>query len=521
MMGKQSQAERKWKLRLLVCVALFRIALSATNIYEPSPVYRISSVVKLSPTENTGSTVGASPFQHLQVRHHFQSDEAHFQSDIAALPDVSLTCGRSDFVVRVKPAFYGLGAAASELRLGSTCQSNGALGPYGDLLFKYALTACDSELELFPGYLVYKFVLHYDPSPERFPSKANPVTVNIECRYPRNYHMHQLAVQPTWETLIVHKMLKASQSNFQIQLMDGTWANPIQSRVFQLGETVNVQVSAPHLSPGQKVYINWCYATPVTHLKSHIKFTIIDNYGCLLDSKTFPGASKFISRNDESVRFSMKAFQFVSDPDAEISMNCQFYVTTAGPSPAHKSCTYTYNSWEALSGDDAICECCDSQCVISKRHRAMMDGIISSGSLWVSSHSDSSNSRENLSDVHMIHDATDKANNPKQVHPGEINIVMHKEETFGEIDLKLVKELKWSPVDNEREVVESKHVSDLRLWHYTTKRRGDQRLTPETTLNAENRKPTDENVKAEIKEVFEQENSGDELDGKTWYFAWT
>lgn len=33
--------------------------------------------------------------------------------------------------------------------------------------------------------------------------------------------MHYLAIQPTWETAIAHKRLKATQSNFQIQLMDG------------------------------------------------------------------------------------------------------------------------------------------------------------------------------------------------------------------------------------------------------------------------------------------------------------
>lgn len=68
---------------------------------------------------------------------------AHIQSDFAYLPDVSVTCSTSDFVVRVKPAFYGLGADAEELKLGDTCRSNGVLSPYGDLLFTYPLTACD------------------------------------------------------------------------------------------------------------------------------------------------------------------------------------------------------------------------------------------------------------------------------------------------------------------------------------------------------------------------------------------
>lgn len=66
-----------------------------------------------------------------------------FQSDFAYVPDVSVTCSTSDFVLRVKPGFYGLGAGADELTLGDTCRSNGLLRPYGDLLFTYPLVACD------------------------------------------------------------------------------------------------------------------------------------------------------------------------------------------------------------------------------------------------------------------------------------------------------------------------------------------------------------------------------------------
>lgn len=39
----------------------------------------------------------------------------------------------------------------------------------------------------------------------------------------------------------------------------------------------------------------------------------------MLDSKRDPGASQFVSRGDETVRVSLKAFQFTSDPDTEVS----------------------------------------------------------------------------------------------------------------------------------------------------------------------------------------------------------
>ncbi|KAM6912156.1 uncharacterized protein FYW49_010658 [Xenentodon cancila] len=312
--------------------------------------------------------------------------DAGIQSDIADAPDVSVTCSTSDFVLRVKPAFYGLGADAQELTLGRSCKSNGVLKPQGDLLFQYPLTACDGVRELSHGYVVYKNILHYQPSTKRFPTRAHQLKVNIECHYQRDHSVHQLAVQPTWQTLIVHKKLKGRPMGFQIKLMDDSWEKPAKTQSYLLGQTVNLQVSAPQLLSEEKLYINSCYATPSSGSKSSLKYTIIDNYGCMLDSKQDPGASQFVSRTHKTLRFSLKAFQFTADPDTEVSIHCKVIVTSEGPGPAHKSCTYQNHRWRALTGDDSICECCESKCVTSKSRRALMEGSASSRPLLVSDH---------------------------------------------------------------------------------------------------------------------------------------
>ncbi|XP_051811665.1 uncharacterized protein si:ch211-67f13.7 isoform X3 [Acanthochromis polyacanthus] len=104
----------------------------------------------------------------------------------------------------------------------------------------------------------------------------------------------------------------------------------------------------------------------------------------MMDSRRDPGASQFISRTNKSLRLSLKAFQFTIDPDTEVSIHCKLFVTSEDPGSTHKSCTYTGNRWKALTGDDSICECCESQCVTSKRRRAMMEGSARSGPLLVS-----------------------------------------------------------------------------------------------------------------------------------------
>nr|XP_033499364.1 zona pellucida sperm-binding protein 3 [Epinephelus lanceolatus] len=388
----------KWHLYILWSVLSLGLLSCAVDTYD-SPFSRRKKVFKLgtpkskpikqSPTGDRKSSqrlhASISPLSHLGARSLRPGDhETKIQSDFAYLQDVSVTCSTSDFVVRVKPAFYGLGADAEELKLGSSCKSNGVLRPYGDLLFMYPLTACDVVRGAPRGYLLYKFVLHYEPSPKRFPSRAHRINVDIECRYPRNNHVYQLTVQPTWETAVVRKRLKGSPNDFQMELMDDSWSTPAQSQVYQLGKTINFQVFAPHLPTGGKLYINTCYATPSSGFKSSLKYSIIDNFGCMLDSKRDPGASQFISQTDKTLRFSLKAFQFTSDPDTEVSIHCRLFVTSEDPGPAHKSCTYRGNRWTALTGDDSICECCDSQCVTSKNQRAMMEGSVSSGSLLVS-----------------------------------------------------------------------------------------------------------------------------------------
>lgn len=66
-------------------------------------------------------------------------------------------------------------------------------------------------------------------------------------------------------------------------------------------------------------YIQYIYP-PI--INSTMQYFIIQS--CLLDSKTDPGASKFISRTDKRLRFSIKAFQFITDPDAEVSVKYKY-----------------------------------------------------------------------------------------------------------------------------------------------------------------------------------------------------
>ncbi|CAG5866253.1 unnamed protein product [Menidia menidia] len=442
-------------------------------------------------------------------------------------PDVSLSCSASGFVVRVRRGFYGLGADAHELRLGGGCRSNGDLRPQGDLLFTYPLTACDPVRESIDGFLVYKYLLHYEPSRKGFPSRAHPFDVAIECHYLRDYAVTQLAVQPTWQTVVVRKALKGQ-----------SWRTPARIHEYFLGQTVNVQVSAPRLRPGEKLYISSCHATPLNGSSPSLKYQIIGNFGCLVDSRLEAGSSEFVSRTDNSLRFSLKAFQFTSDPNTEVSIQCKFLVTTEDPGPVHK--------WRELDGHDSICDCCESKCVTSKPRRALMEGSARSAALLVSdrphtaedgfplrSEKISRGFNSGLKSQELIGESTAEENNDSSTDEErqleEIEIIFGKmaEPDLQELDIKKLFQDEFGSGDEDDDLFD---ISEEQMIRVNQKEAGEsdvglQRELEPPECEEENgtyacRAEEDGNVASEVK----LERGGRQVDlddeERTWYFTW-
>ncbi|XP_057714708.1 zona pellucida sperm-binding protein 3 isoform X1 [Corythoichthys intestinalis] len=472
------------------------------------------------------------------------------------LPDVLLTCSAFDLVVRVKPSFYGFGADESELQLGQSCRSNGVLRPYGDLLFAYPLTACGSRKESTSDFLVYKFTLHYEPSTERFPSGAPRFDVVIECRYQRYNYVHQLAVKPTWTTVHLRKNLRVHPNEFQIHLMDDSWSNPVKNQVFRLGQKVNVQVSAPHLPTRRRLYINNCFALPDNNSSISHKYTIIGNLGCMLDSKRDPGgASRFISRANKTLRFSFKAFQFIFDPESEISIYCKLFASSKEPSPAQKSCSYRNKRWKALLGHDSICQCCDSQCGSSKSKRISIEGSVRSALL--------------VADQPLVIEEgllrVSRMTQPQHVHSGDIlwpnddvpkndkdyggkSVILRGKlgHTVGKVDLEKKKSeeagLKgfikdgYDVVEEEFKGLGAKHAiqddeikreelrDQVRMEHMLVSQVPEQKLVPKlNTEGDEGNKHTNGTKEAAKTQSSDVQNNYEQVDDKelAWYFSWT
>ncbi|XP_043111454.1 uncharacterized protein si:ch211-67f13.7 isoform X3 [Puntigrus tetrazona] len=192
---------------------------------------------------------------------------------------------------------------------------------------------------------------------------------------------HSLVVSTTSRTLL-RKLIRSRSGDFLIQLMDESWSSPVRSAVYLLGQQVNVQVSTRHHNRGVQLFINSCYAAAtVNTLSQASKHGIIDNYGCLRESRMNSGASRFrFSGAENVVQFSFGAFQFIEAPDAKVALHCELSVSADGPSPTQKSCFYSHTEkrWISVFGQDSVCHCCESVCNQTKTKRITNEGFVSS-----------------------------------------------------------------------------------------------------------------------------------------------
>uniref|UniRef100_A0A3Q1BCC7 ZP domain-containing protein n=1 Tax=Amphiprion ocellaris TaxID=80972 RepID=A0A3Q1BCC7_AMPOC len=122
----------------------------------------------------------------------------------------------------------------------------------------------------------------------------------------------------------------------------------------------------------ERLYINKCFVTTSQDPNSHVKYTVIDNYGCMIDGKVTL-QSKFLPANSKKVqKFSVGAFIFKNTASTtsqqHLYMHCEISMGPLSPTPTSKACNFNpaTKKWVALYGKDCICACCDSTCSSGK-----------------------------------------------------------------------------------------------------------------------------------------------------------
>ncbi|XP_028654159.1 uncharacterized protein LOC114648965 [Erpetoichthys calabaricus] len=295
----------------------------------------------------------------------------------ALLQPVRIKCGDQTMRVEVDLAFFESGDSGQmrDVLLGPDCLPNGkSASSSRTVIFIYKHHECGSKRTVTETELIYSNFIHYK-SPLNADTGAP--SVKVECRYSRLTSVSTQNVKPTWKTLTSTRSSKTGFA-FSFKLMSSNFVSESLSNVYYLGEFIYFQVSVDlgnhqHL----KLYIDSCVATTTRHINSKPIYHIIQDYGCLVDSRTENSFSTFVSpRTNEVLRFQMKAFQFEDHPADQIFIHCHVKLSedSSEPNEYLKSCTFNpvTEMWEELEGWSQACDCCEMRCGRTPRNKRVV-----------------------------------------------------------------------------------------------------------------------------------------------------
>ncbi|XP_061841411.1 zona pellucida sperm-binding protein 3-like [Nerophis lumbriciformis] len=292
---------------------------------------------------------------------------------------VAVHCGEGEVIIEVKQNFLGNGQLIrpSDMTLGGC-----GLLHVADhtLLFRTELQECGSTMKMTDEALIYTFSLVYSPAPvgSTFIFKTNPAEVLIECHYPRRHYVSSDAMVPHWQPF-ASSLLTERQLHFSLRLMTEDWQSPTPTSVYLQGDIMHIEASVlqGHHVP-LRVFVDSCVATLDPDPSSQPSYTVIDNHGCLTDSKLTGAKSYFMQRSHEDkLSFQLEAFKFLGDHRNSIYITCQLKATTlATPVDLqHKACSFLTEAkrWVVSGGDNNVCSCCDSGCSEQRRKRGVAE----------------------------------------------------------------------------------------------------------------------------------------------------
>ncbi|XP_043942091.1 zona pellucida sperm-binding protein 3-like [Protopterus annectens] len=283
-----------------------------------------------------------------------------------SLRSVIVLCNEADLIIIVNKDLFGTGqwVKESDLALGSV----GCPPTYKNattVVFQYGLHECGSSVEMTEDALVYNTDLYYSPSSNLVIIRTNEAVVPIQCYYPRKDNVSSNAIQPTW--IPFRSTVSSEQKlNFTLRLMNDDWSSVRQSAEYSLGDVLHIEasVSTENHVP-LRIFIDSCVATLQDDENSVPKYSIIENYGCLTDSRA-TDSSAFLSprSRDDVLRFDLSAFRFFKDSRSMIYITCHLKAVSISQSPdaINKACSFTWSDdiWSPVEGLNNICSCCNT-----------------------------------------------------------------------------------------------------------------------------------------------------------------
>ncbi|XP_028326220.1 zona pellucida sperm-binding protein 3d.2 [Gouania willdenowi] len=273
-------------------------------------------------------------------------------------PGVSVwtECEGETLRVRVDRDLVG---TADHLTMG-TCPPSGTSEEH--LFFEHDLSLCGTRRTIVDNQVVYTNTLHYDPPPNHGPIRRSaPFTLPVACYFNRYQYSYKVGYVPKMQLRKVFKQM-VNGAKFILTPRNAQWERLSPSDPYFLGKPMYFQAETVPLPAKERLYIHSCFATPERSYTSTPQFTVVKNFGCMVESKD--GRASFIPSKNNAVRFSVDAFLFKGMTGQHLYMHCTMSVGSYVPTHTTKSCNYDTNAkrWVELFGLNSVCSCCDSTC---------------------------------------------------------------------------------------------------------------------------------------------------------------
>ncbi|XP_004552715.2 zona pellucida sperm-binding protein 3 isoform X2 [Maylandia zebra] len=290
---------------------------------------------------------------------------------------VVVHCGEVKVTIEVKRNFLGNGQLIrpSDLTVGDCAAVDTEKLVLG---FQTELEGCGSTVTMTEEAIIYTFTLMYSPTPisNTFILKTNPVEVVIQCHYKRRHYVNSDALRPTSKPF-ASLMQVEQRLHFSLHLMTEDWQSQRPSSVYFLNDVMHIEAAVlrgNHVP--LRVYVDSCVATANPDPYSQPRYSLINNHGCLTDTKLTGSKSYFMPRSHEDkLHFQLKAFRFHQDDRKTLYITCQLKATpvSAPVDSEHKACSFLSEAkrWVASGGDNKVCSCCETSCGTQRWKRSL------------------------------------------------------------------------------------------------------------------------------------------------------
>ncbi|KAJ7985380.1 hypothetical protein DPEC_G00351460 [Dallia pectoralis] len=286
-----------------------------------------------------------------------------FGRPISHAGDVITHCNVNKMQVQVKKSILGPRGSPSKVKLG-TCEANKSTKD--SLFFEYDLGLCGSERSIVNSRVAYSNTLRYDPPKIRGPIRRHvPFTMKVVCLFNRYHYAYKVGYTPKVKMQTYSKQM-TKRNSIRLTARNAQWERLGPSEGYHLGKPMYFQADAPSGSTDGRLYIHSCHVTLKRSHASMPQYTVIDNMGCMAESRNH-GGSRFFPHTRSVVRFSVDAFLFQgmsAVQPQQLYMHCAMSVGRSAPSSTAKACNYDAKArrWKELYGASSVCSCCDSKC---------------------------------------------------------------------------------------------------------------------------------------------------------------